>query len=147
MDIYEYLRKDHQKVKHLFSQFEKTTDANYKLQIIDLLANELKLHTISEQETFYKYLERFENSKKLLNHAKREHQQIEDRLKEISQAKTVTPAFNKKVLQLRELVEHHINEEQGDMFNKCKKLLSKEDMYILKERMHDYKEKMLQQSS
>jgi hypothetical protein len=42
------------------------------------------------------------------------------------------------------LVEHPVNDEEGKIFRKAKKVLSDEDSFVIREQMHDYKEKMLE---
>jgi hemerythrin superfamily protein len=144
MDIYDYLKKDHAKVAHLFSLFEKTDDKAYKLGISDMINRELLLHAPSEQETFYKALEQFDETRDIALHGEKEHKEIENLINEIASIQKVDAAWEKKVLKLKELVDHHVKDEEGEIFNKAKKVLTSAQAYFLKEQMHDYKDKILQ---
>ena len=143
MDIYEYLKLDHQKVDKLFKQFEDTEDYDLKFQIVALIIQELFVHAESEQATFYKALEQFEISKSEGLHGEKEHAEIEEKMDELGKSVNPTKAWEKKVLELKKLVQHHVKEEEGKMFSKAKKVLSKEQTYVIKEQMHYLKSKML----
>lgn len=143
MDIYEYLKKDHQKVADLFKQFTKAKDKLEKVEIVNFIAKELVLHATSEQETFYKVLESHADSKKEALHAEKEHKEIEEKLNEVTSFKDTDAKWEQKVLDLKALVEHHVKEEEGPLFKKAKEVIPEHEAYIIKEKMHDYKEKLL----
>jgi hypothetical protein len=134
MDIYEYLKMDHEKVAHLFKLFKKSQIIERKKEIVALLTKELIVHAHSEQETFYKALEQHMQSKEEALHGDKEHKEIEEQIKVINDASGVQ--WEKAVLKLKELVDHHVKDEEGPLFDKAKEVLSKEEALILKEQMH-----------
>lgn len=144
IDIYEYLKKDHQKVADLFKQFSKAKSRVEKTEIVGLIAKELTLHATSEQETFYKVLEKHNESKKEVLHAEKEHRDIEETLKKIVNFDKTDEKWEQEVLALEQIVTHHVKEEEGSLFKIAKEVISEEEAYIIKEKMHDYKEKLLQ---
>lgn len=142
MDIYDYLKMDHDKVDHLFKLFEKSTLLKRQHEIVTLIIQELLVHAHSEQETFYKMLAQFPETRDISRHGAKEHREIED------QSKVVTKAWPGKhweeaVLKLKEIVNHHVKEEEGEIFRKAKKVISDKEALILKEKMHYLKGKFL----
>lgn len=144
MDIYEYLKKDHRKVAELFKLFEKTNDGEYQMEIFANIYKELFLHANAEQETFYKLLENFDESRADTKHAEKEHAEIESLLEEISKIKSPNATFKQKVMHLKKIVDHHVSEEEGPLFRKAKKVIDKDEAWIIKEKMHDMKDKLMQ---
>lgn len=143
MDIYEYLKLDHEHVNQLFKQFEQIDNKDRQVQIITLLAQELLVHAKSEQETFYKVLKHHYESSDEVFHGEKEHNEIIEQVDQILSSNHVNAAWVKQVDKLKELVTHHVKEEEGDIFNKAKKVLSETQAYELKEQMHYLKQKLL----
>ena len=143
VDIYEYLKLDHEKVAKLFKLYDTAPSEKNKLEIVAMLNKELTVHAISEEETFYKVLERHRESKKEALHGEKEHQEIKDKLAEIIQIKHANPTLDAKVKKLKEIVEHHVSEEEGKIFKEAKDVLSKEMALAIKEQMHYLKGKLL----
>jgi hypothetical protein len=133
---------DHQKVAHLFKQFEKTREYALKSQIVAMIIEELYVHAESEQATFYKALEQFRTTRDIALHGKKEHYEIEELMSDINLHMEDTRAWNKKVLKLKKLVEHHVKEEEGKMFRKAKKVLLEPQPFVIKEQMHYLKSKL-----
>lgn len=143
MDIYDYLKWDHDQVSQLFKQFEKSDLEVRKKQIMALIAQELLIHAQSEQETFYQTLENYSETRDVALHGREEHQEITDLINLIVNANKFGAAWEKKVIELKNIVEHHVNEEEGEIFKKAKKVLSEDDAYTLKEKMHYLKQQLL----
>ncbi|MBA4697593.1 MAG: hemerythrin domain-containing protein [Legionella sp.] len=143
MDLYQYLKMDHQFVSKLFKQFEKSELLDRKKQIITMLCNELLAHAESEQMTFYRVLEQDPLTKPLAIHGKREHQDIEDHIRYILNAKSFGVSWQSRVKKLQDVVSHHVKEEEGAIFRKAKKVLSEKDAAVIKEKMHYLKENLL----
>lgn len=134
MDIYEYLKMDHEKVAHLFKLFEKSQLSERKKEIVTLLSRELLVHAHAEQETFYKVLAQYPESKEDALHGQKEHNEIEEQIKLINSS--TGTQWEEAVLKLKEIVEHHVKEEEGEIFKKAKKNISEQEAIIIKEKMH-----------
>ena len=143
MDIYDYLKQDHEHVKKLFKQFENSKVLERKKQIAYLIAQELIVHAHSEQEIFYKALKKFELTKDDASHGQQEHKEIEDQIRLVLQSTEFNSAWIKQVDKLKDIVEHHINDEEGPMFTQAKEVLSQQDAGDLKEKMHYLKQYLL----
>lgn len=145
MDIYEYLKLDHDHVAQLFKQFEHSESRERRKQIVALVTQDLMAHAESEQETFYKTLKNYEITEEEAAHGLKEHHEIEDQIAKIKQSKEFGSGWVKMVNHLKELVEHHVKDEEGPLFRNAKKVLNEEQAYIIKEQMHYLKQKLLLQ--
>lgn len=143
MDIYDYLKLDHEHVAQLFKHFEHSKLQERRKQIAALIAQELIVHARSEQETFYAALKQFDSTKDEALHGQKEHKEIEAQINLIVHSKEFGASWVNKVEKLKEIVEHHVNEEEGDIFKHAKNVLSKEDAWIIKEQMHYLKQHLL----
>lgn len=144
MDIYDYLKLDHDEVSKLFKQFEKADSKIRRQQIVAMICQELVLHAHSEQETFYKILEQFKTAEDEVLHGEGEHKEIEEQIKKVLTTKEFGSAWVEKVKKLKELVEHHVKEEEGKIFKRAKKVLSEYDALVIKEQMHYLKQQLVQ---
>ncbi|WP_133137555.1 hemerythrin domain-containing protein [Legionella rowbothamii] len=134
MDIYDYLKMDHQKVDQLFKLFEHSKIEQRKKDIMLMIHKELIVHAHAEQETFYKTVEDYPETLELAHHGEKEHREIEAQLKKIIESNH--NQWHEAVISLKELVTHHVKEEESEIFNKAKKVLSQETAFLLKEKMH-----------
>lgn len=143
MDIYEYLKLDHERISNLFNQFEKNPNVDHKADFVNLIIRDLSVHAESEQKTFYKFLEKFDGSREIAFHGEDEHKEIEELMNTLKKMPLRNKKWENTVQQLKNKVEQHVKEEEGAMFKKAKKILSAEDALIIKEKMHDLKVKLL----
>lgn len=116
---------------------------NNKFEIVSMLKEEFLVHADSESNTFYKALEEHRQSKDEALHGEEEHNEIKNKLEEISKINAVDSVLDQKILELQKIVDHHVSDEEGRILNVAKKILSYKEAWILKEQMHAYKEKML----
>ena len=143
MDIYTYLKKDHKKVSSLFEETVNTAKSEARLQLFSEIKKELTLHADSEQATFYKALNKTQESKDEAKHAKDEHKDIKNKLEEISAIASVNDTWLIKFGELKLIVEHHVEEEETEIFKIAKKMISKTTEISLVEEMELEKQKIL----
>jgi len=110
-DATHILASDHRKVEDLFSKFENSSGAKRKADIANQICNELKIHTIIEEEIFYPALEgKVEES--LLKEAYVEHDGAKLLVNEIAEGSPDEEFYDAKVTVLKEQIEHHVKEEE-----------------------------------
>ena len=114
MDIYDYLKKDHDKVNLLFKQFKKAPKKR-KSDIAQLIADELIVHAKSEQETFYKALVQHPDSKDIALHGWKEHKEIEDRIKQFDNQNISETKLTNQMEKLEEVVTHHVRRRRRNI--------------------------------
>jgi hemerythrin superfamily protein len=118
MTATEILKQDHREAIGLFDRLEGTGGS--KDELFNQLKDALKLHTKLEEKIFYPALENFDETRDLVKESYREHRKVDQLLAEINPA---AGDFADELGELRRNVEHHVEEEEGEMFPKAERLL------------------------
>lgn len=148
MDAIQLLKNDHKLVKELLTELEESTTRAVKKrgELLHQIQMNLKAHTAIEEEIFYpafKHVGKKEESKMYFE-ALEEHRAAEDLvLPDLLKTDPASDQFSGRAKVLKELIEHHIEEEEGEMFPDAKKLLSKEQLTELGKQMQARKDKLL----
>lgn len=140
MDAFSLLKADHRKVEELFEQLESAT-GKAKLQVFAQIKTELDLHAHIEEKIFYPALEEPKQTHDLTLEAYEEHDVVKKLLRELSRSKTANDEWEAKAKVLQENVEHHVEEEENELFKKASSVLSQEDIAELGESMEAEKER------
>ena len=138
MDAFNLLKADHRKVEELFSQLESAS-GQAKMRVFEQIKTELELHTHSEETIFYPALEEPKQTHELTLEAYEEHDAVKKLLKELSRAKSPTEEWEAQAKVLQENVEHHVEEEENELFKKAQAALSKDEIETLGEQMENEK--------
>ena len=134
MDAFKLLQTDHRNVAALFDQLERAT-GRAKLEVFNQIKTELELHTHVEETIFYPALEKPEETHDLTLEAYEEHAAVKKLLSELSRARTADEEWEEQAEVLRENVEHHVEEEEEELFPKAESVLSDEELEDLGTRM------------
>ena len=134
MDAFELLKADHKKVSALFDELEAAT-GKAKLSVFAQIKSELELHTHIEETIFYPALEKREETHDLTLEAYEEHKMVKTLLAKLSRARTANDEWQAQAKVLRENVEHHVDEEENELFDKADEALSDDEIEALGERM------------
>ncbi|HZX94017.1 MAG TPA: hemerythrin domain-containing protein [Myxococcales bacterium] len=138
MDAIELLKTQHQEVKTLFKKIEKA-DEGEKEDLFDQIADALAVHAAIEEKHFYPAT-RNARTEELLQEAVEEHLSVKRLIADLLELSPSDPQFDAKISVLQEQVEHHVGEEEGDLFPKVKKILAAdelEDLGVVMEDMAD----------
>jgi hemerythrin superfamily protein len=127
MDAFELLKNDHKKVSQLFKEIESAA-TGAKTQLFNRLKTELDLHAHIEETFLYPALENTEEAREITLEAYEEHKVVKDLLAELAGAATPDDEWDAKLTVLKENVEHHVEEEEGELFSKARKALSTEEI-------------------
>ena len=141
-DAIAMLKADHRKVEGLFSKFENASGHGKKQQIAEQICNELKIHTMLEEEIFYPALEgKIEED--TLSEAYVEHDGAKMLINDIMAGGPDDDFYDAKVKVLSEYIKHHVKEEEqpGGLFAQAKK--SGEDLEAMGERLKARKEELM----
>jgi hypothetical protein len=122
------LHEDHEKVKGLFKEFEEAESKKTKQRLAHEIMTELKIHTQIEEEIVYPALREGGVEEEMMNEADEEHHVAKNIIKELENYGSEDGHYDAKVKVLGELVEHHIEEEEKDMFKQAKKVDDVEDV-------------------
>jgi hemerythrin-like domain-containing protein len=134
MKATELLKQQHQEVARLFKAIESTEDAEEKKALFLDLASNLVGHDGIEREIFYPACEEALGLNDDLGEALVEHGIIEFALYQANEA-LGKDDFDFKVTVLKELVEHHVEEEEEEFFPKVEKALGGDSLELLTEEM------------
>ena len=126
MDPFKLLKKDHETVSELFKKIEATA-GKAKLRIFKQLKSELDLHAHIEETILYPALEKPKATRDLTLEAYEEHKVIKDLLSELAGAKSPSDEWQAKLTVLQENVEHHVKEEENDLFDKANDVLTSDE--------------------
>jgi hemerythrin superfamily protein len=123
-DAIAMLTADHKRVKKLFSDFDKLKAEGgdeEKTAVVEQICNELKIHTEIEEEIFYPAVRKAIDDSDLMDEALVEHAGAKELLAQLEDASPDDDLYDAKVIVLGEQIDHHVKEEEGDMFPKAKK--------------------------
>lgn len=143
-DAINILMDDHAKVKKLFKQFEKLSKAEDeagKVVVANTICMELTIHAMAEEEIFYPVARKAINDEDLLNEAEVEHDSAKELIAQIQFMEADNPMYDAKVTVLGEYINHHVTEEEEEMFPKMRK--AKIDLEELGEQLTMRKEELL----
>ena len=125
MDALELLKQDHQKVKGLFKETEGAENSRKK-QLFNQIDTELEIHAHIEETVFYPAIEKHEELKDMVAEARERACRSKDAAPGNRTAGLGYGRFNSTLTELIESVEHHIEEEEGDIFVKVRELFNDE---------------------
>jgi len=141
MDAFELLKSDHKKVAGIMEKIDGTTERALKTreELFTQLKTELDIHAKIEETIFYPVLEKAEESRDITLEAFEEHRLVKQLLSELASEAKDDERWTAKFTVLKENVEHHVEEEEGELFKKARKVLSKEEIEELGTRMEKAK--------
>ena len=139
----EMLEADHRKVRELFQQYETIRDRGAQQQIAEQIFVELETHAQLEEMVFYPAFEEAADAegKQLVGEARREHEHVKTLIAELRSLDD-DDQFDDQVRALMDNVEHHVQEEEAEMFPMAEELLE-ERTEELAEDMQDIKARLL----
>ena len=124
MDATKILEKQHRAVEKLFKQAERSEEPSECLDLIREIVAKLDQHTRLEEEIFYPAVRRLGSDKveDMILEAYEEHHVVKTMMRELCEADPSDERFAAKVTVLKELVQHHVEEEEEEMFKQARKL-------------------------
>ena len=126
-DIYAHLRREHEHVTQLFDQIEDCDDDTELHQLFGQLKREMLTHAKAEERVFYSALQNDEDADELITDAITEHQEAERYLQELESMPFGTEEWLDTLQQLRATFEHHVEEEESEIFDTAQDLLTPDE--------------------
>ncbi|HKG21667.1 MAG TPA: hemerythrin domain-containing protein [Blastocatellia bacterium] len=128
MNALELLKEDHKKVSDLFAKVEATESEKQHEQLFERIKTELETHTHIEETILYPALERHDELKDMVLEAYEEHKQVKTLIREIGALADGSEKFDAKLKVMGENVEHHVEEEETEMFPKIRQAFSEAEL-------------------
>ena len=146
MDAISLLEEDHRKMKELLSELESTTERGVKTreELFATVKEELTVHETIEEEIFYPALKEHPKTKEITLEAYEEHHVVDMVMAEIEGVPYDDERWGAKFKVMKENIEHHIEEEEGDMFVKARQVLDTKELRDLGEQMAQRKAEVLE---
>lgn len=148
MDALQLLKADHEKVKKMLEELDSTTERATKTRTTGLasLKQELTVHELIEEEIFYPAMKDSAEAKEIVLEAYEEHDVVDTIMSELEQTPVEDETWAAKFTVMKENLEHHIEEEEGEMFEKARDVFDKGELTALGERMQARKDREMRET-
>ena len=137
MDAIKLLKADHDKVKKLLTELESTTERGVKTrqELFATIKGELTIHEVIEEEIFYPELKAHPKARDIVLEGYEEHHVVDLLMGELEGMDVSDERWGAKAIVMKENIEHHIEEEEGEMFRKARQVFDRAELVDLGERM------------
>jgi hemerythrin-like domain-containing protein len=142
MDALKLMREDHDKLKKLLERAEHAQAEGNRENLLDKIRAELKPHERMEEEVFYPALKDHKKAKDIVLEGYQEHHVADVVFAELEETPVGSDIWKAKMKVLKEGLEHHIEDEEGEMFKKARAVFDKSELDELGERMQAVKDRM-----
>ena len=142
MDAITLLTTDHKKVKRLLGELESTTERGVKTrtELFATIKGELTVHEIIEEEIFYPELKAHPKAKDIVLEGYEEHHVVDLLMGELESLDVSDETWGAKAKVMKENIEHHIEEEEGEMFKAARQVFDSAELEDLGRRMAQRKQ-------
>jgi len=145
MNALTLLKSDHDDMKTLLEKADDTTDRAVKTRaaLLHEIAVKLTAHEKIEEDIFYPALKSHPKAKDIVLEGYQEHHVVDLIMDELKDLDEDDETWGAKFSVMKENIEHHIEEEEGEMFTKARSAFSAEELDELGERMEAMKAEIL----
>ncbi len=139
MDALKLLKHDHDLMKKLLDHAVEVEDALQRRQALQQIGNDFRAHEEIEEKIFYPALKQHPKARDIVLEGYEEHHVVDVLLEELEAMPPKDERWAAKLKVLKENVEHHIEEEEGEMFKKARSVFERDELEQLGARMSDLK--------
>jgi len=134
MSAIDLLESQHREVEKLFQKIEKATKGEEKMRLFEEIADKLAIHAAIEEHHFYPAVKE-KRTEDILLESVEEHLVIKRTIADLLKLDVGDVQFDPKIKVLKEEVQHHVGEEENDLFPKVKKIMSADELAALEQEM------------
>jgi hemerythrin-like domain-containing protein len=147
MDALQLLKDDHTKVKKMLEELDGTTERAEKTrtEIFGRLKHDLTIHEAIEEEILYPALKEFAKTRDITLEAYEEHHVVDQIVSELEATPVSDETWGAKLTIMKENLEHHIEEEEGEMFKQARQVMERAELDELGDRMAARKEELAEE--
>lgn len=128
MQIYDILKQEHEEVKGLLNDLVALKkDDEYRFVLVEEIKSALLPHSRAEEATFYNTLRAVDADKSIVAHGFQEHVEAESLLRLLEIKDKANFDWQETAIKLRDALEHHITEEEGDIFSEARSMFSDDE--------------------
>jgi hemerythrin-like domain-containing protein len=130
MDALTLLKNDHDKVKRLLAELESTTERGVKTraELFATIKGEMTVHESIEEEIFYPALLEKAKTHEITLEGYEEHHVVDLLMGELEDLDVADESWGAKAKVMQENIEHHIEEEEGEMFQKTRQVFEDDEL-------------------
>lgn len=139
MDALELMHRDHEKLKQLLDRAEHAEGESSRDNLFVTIRTEFVPHERMEEEIFYPALRSHRNAQDIVLEGYQEHHLADLLMDELIDTPAATDVWKAKMKVLKESIEHHIEEEEGEMFRKARSIFEGAELEQLGRRMEALK--------
>ncbi|MGZ8475755.1 MAG: hemerythrin domain-containing protein [Candidatus Limnocylindria bacterium] len=141
MDAISLLKEDHVKVKKLLADGEETTERAEvgRTELFAKLKEEMLIHERIEEEIFYPALKAHPKAKDIVLEGFEEHHVVDEIMGELEEMPVTDEQWGAKFKVMKENIEHHIEEEEGEMFKQARQVFTTDELESLGAKMLELK--------
>ena len=142
MNALTLLKADHDKMRGLLAELETTTERGVKTrqELFATIKGELTIHETIEEEIFYPALMEMAKTRDITLESYEEHHVVDLLMGELEDLDVADEHWGAKAKVMQENVEHHMEEEEGEMFAKTRQVFDEAELEELGNRMAERKE-------
>jgi len=142
MNALTLLEQDHRAVERLLDELEPTTERGVKTrtELFERIKSELTVHEVIEEEIFYPTLKEHPRAKDIVLEGYEEHGVVDTLMGELERLPVDDETWGAKAKVMAENIRHHIEEEEGEMFDKARQVFDRQELEQLGEQMAVRKE-------
>jgi hemerythrin-like domain-containing protein len=130
-DIFEVLTKEHRLVSAILEKIERACDEekfDEAREAFEVMKQKLSAHAAAEEQVVYPaWRDLSDELRDLMGEADEEHKLVKDKLEELTSLDTADETWKAKLTVLKDLVEHHVEEEEGEIFTAASDEMEEED--------------------
>jgi hemerythrin superfamily protein len=127
MDVLELIKADHRFVESLVSKIENAEDTHKLYDSFNQLYEALNVHTEVEEQVFYPAIRNSIDTENLVDEAQKEHNEAKQMLEDVSSLSPTSAEFKAKIQELKQAIQHHIQEEENEVFSQVRQCMSQEE--------------------
>ena len=140
--IYEAIRKDHDHHRALLDTIAGTSgDSDARRDAWDSFYKDVKSHAAAEEEEFYSALMKETWGQDAARHSVHEHAEMDEILEELNEMDMSSPGWLTRFKTLKHDYEHHMEEEENEVFTRARKVVGEEENDAYGKRFRDRKKR------
>jgi len=143
MNAIEFLKQQHREVESLFEQLQKAKSAGPRQKAFEQIADKLAVHAAIEEKHFYPSVKQ-QATEEILLEAVEEHLGVKRVIADLLEIDAEDPTFAAKTKVLKDLVEHHVEEEEGTLFPKVEKAIKADALDAIGDEMESMMTELLE---
>jgi hemerythrin-like domain-containing protein len=148
MNAIELLKSDHREAEGLMKRVEMADKGGASaMSVFQELKAALTLHTRIEEQVFYPALRGYDETRDMISESVEEHREVDELLAEMTAMSPEDDAFMDKLVELRDSVGHHVEEEETELFPKAEKVLGRERLTMMGDEMMRMKRGMSREAT